>query len=266
MKKFDFVYEDFNWTKINGDPIPEYEVRLALVYDYLNGLSDSEIEELNQNYLDKLGEYVLFAYDKSCLFKKENITTAQYKVLVDNENGLKTHVDKTQRQKMMDKRNDLVRTEENEKRLYKNIESLFIADDMIKAYQELINKLSENNVHGKTQSIREDIYEVKKAFVTSEVKSKNEVNLKYETLANLDIEYTEETIKILLRSIGELQNSEPYTDAHCIYLDLKMAIERCKFTKSQREALLDYMNGFSTKDINMINVELAVKKILKFLQ
>lgn len=255
--------EENNVERFNFDyEIEDYRVRLDNVIKYLEDNAD-EIEYMSSTYIDKLGSYILFAYDKEVKNEKEHVTEGQYRVLINNENGLLTHVNNIRRQSNQNKKNKVERTEENLKRLYKNIETLFIADDNIKAYEKLSSILKENNVHGKNKSINEDIYEVKKAFITSEVKSRNDVKMSYETLKNLDIEYNLDTLKILLRYVHDLGNKEPHTDAHCIYLDLTEAIKKCKFTDVQRIALLDYINGISTQYINMVNVELAIKKILK---
>lgn len=249
-------YFNFDYT------IEDFRVRLANVIKYLEDNED-DVGYMSSEYIDRLGSYILFAYDKEFKNEKEHITEGQYRVLIDNENGLLTHVNNIRRQSNQNKKNKVERTEENLKRLYKNIETLFIADDNIKEYEKLTSILKENDIHGKNKSINEDIYEAKKAFVTSEVKSRNDVKMSYETLKNLDVEYNLETLKILLRYIYDLGNKEPYSDAHCIYLDLTEAIKKCKFTDVQRESLIDYMNGISTQYINMVNVELAIKKILK---
>ena len=252
MERFNFDYE-----------IEDYRVRLDNVVKYLEENAD-EIEYMSSTYIDKLGSYILFAYDKEVRFDKENINNAQYRVLVDNERGLMTHINVVQRQLNQNKKNKVERTEENLKRLYKNIETLFVADENIKEYEKLIKLCDELHIHGQKQSIYDDIGETKKAFITSEVKSKNEVQMKYETLKNLNVEYTDETVKIFLRCFSELKYSEPHTDAHCIYLDLERAMKKCKFTDKQRKSLTDYMNGLSLHDeVNVRNVDFAVKKILK---
>lgn len=255
--------EENNVERFNFDyDIDDYRVRLSNVVQYLKDNED-DIEYMTSSFIDRLGSYILFAYDKEIKHEKENINTSQYRVLVDNERGLKTHVNNVQRQINQNKKNKVERTEENQKHILNNLESIFVADDNIKAYERLIKLCDELGVHGQKQSLYDDIGATKRAFILSEVKSKNEVQMSYETLQNLDVQYNSDTIKILLRSFTELEQAEPYSDAHCIYMDLVESMKKCKFTSNQKNALHDYISGISRLHIQTLDLDLAIKKIIK---
>ena len=109
MKRFEFDYT-----------IDDYKERLNRVSQYVNELTMEEYEELQSKteYVEKIGEYVLFAYDKEIKKQRDSLTPAQYRVLKGKARGIKTNVDNRQ-QRTKYKREKIPMSEENVERIWK---------------------------------------------------------------------------------------------------------------------------------------------------
>ena len=256
MKRFEFDYE-----------ISNYKDRVRLFYDYLESLTIEEYEELNKNstYLDRISDYLLFALDKDLIKKEFSLTENQYRMLCEYAVGRKPYIKQVERDARVSKNMAFERTEENKRRIIKQLGNLFLLDDNIKAYHDMVKKTSMNSKQIK--EVTADISDCKKASRMNVVKSKDESVSHHDKLYDLDVmdklEYNLTTVKEMLRNIIELKNSRVGTTAHCIYLDLEIAIKKCKFTKNQKMALEDYMNGISFELIDTRTLNCAVEKILK---
>lgn len=251
MKRFEFDYT-----------INDYKERLNKVFQYIEGLSIEEYEELENKteYLNKIGEYVLFAYDKEIKRQRNNLTAAQYRVLKDKAKGIRTNVDNRQKRSKY-KREKVPMSEENIARIWKCKEDIELINEQIKTYKKMLENPNLNSKQ--KESIYNDIADCKRGLETCEVRSHDNVNFSYDTLKSVEWNYTPETIKVLLRSYMSLIDAEPYTEAHCVLTDLENAMSKCNFTLSQEIALTDYVNGMRTQDIKISHLDHAILKILK---
>ena len=254
MKRFEFDYT-----------IDDYRERLNKVSQYINELTMEEYEELQSKteYVEKIGEYVLFAYDKEIKKQRDSLTPAQYRVLKGKARGIKTNVDNRQ-QRTKYKREKIPMSEENVERIWKCKDDIELILNQIKVYKKMLENPNLNSKQEK--SIYQDIADCKKGLEICEVRSQDNVNFSYDRLKGSVNNYTADIVKIMLRSYVDLKTSEPYTVAHCMYMDLDRAMSKCDFTPNQRIALTDYINGISTDEIKMVNLEYAILKILNFLK
>ena len=250
MKRFTFDYT------IDSD-----EERMNKVKEYIDSLSVEEYEELAEKteYVDKLGEYVLFAYDKEMKKQKEHITPAQHRVLIDNENGIRSNID-NRHSRVHVKKDKVPMSEENVDRVWRCKDDIELVLSQIEDYRKL---LENNNINSKQkETIYQDIADCKKALDICEVKTHDDSS-RHDVLNEVDWEYNVKTIKIFLRHYMDLMTAEPYSMKHCIYIDLDRAMKECKFTDKQHIALEDYMNGISFELIDTRTLNCAVEKILK---
>lgn len=251
MKRFEFDYT-----------IDDYKERLNRVSQYVNELTTEEYEELQSKteYVEKIGEYVLFAYDKEIKKQRDSLTPAQHRVLKGKAKGINTNVD-NRRQRTKYKWEKIPMSEENVERIWKCKDDIELILNQIKVYKKMLENPNLNNKQ--KESIYQDIADCKKGLDICEVRSKDNVNFNYDKLKDSFQTYTVDIVKVMLRSYTDLKATEPYTVAHCMYMDLERAMSKCDFTPSQRVALTDYMNGISFELIDTRTLNCAVEKILK---
>lgn len=251
MKRFEFDYT-----------IDDYKERLNRVSQYVNELTMEEYEELQSKteYIEKIGEYVLFAYDKEIKKQRDSLTPAQHRVLKGKAKGINTNVD-NRRQRTKYKWEKIPMSEENVERIWKCKDDIELILNQIKVYKKMLENPNLNTKQ--KESIYQDIADCKKGLEICEVRSKDDVNFSYDKLKNSFETYTADIVKVMLRSYIELKAAEPYTVAHCMYMDLERAMSKCDFTPNQRVALTDYMNGISADVIDPRTLNYAIEKILK---
>lgn len=251
MKRFEFDYI-----------IDDYRERLNRVSQYVNELTMEEYEELQSKteYVEKIGEYVLFAYDKEIKKQRDSLTPAQHRVLKGKAKGINTNVD-NRRQRTKYKWEKIPMSEENVERIWKCKDDIELILNQIKVYKKLLENPNLNTKQKET--IYQDIADCKKGLEICEVRSKDNVNFNYDKLKDSFQTYTADIVKIMLRSYVDLKAAEPYTVAHCMYMDLEKAMSKCDFTPNQRVALTDYMNGISADVIDPRTLNYAIEKILK---
>jgi hypothetical protein len=254
MKRFEFDYT-----------IDDYKERLNRVSQYVNELTMEEYEELQSKteYVEKIGEYVLFAYDKEIKKQRDSLTPAQHRVLKGKAKGINTNVD-NRRQRTKYKQEKIPMSEENVERIWKCKDDIELILNQIKVYKKMLENPNLNSKQKET--IYQDIADCKKGLEICEVRSQDNVNFSYDRLKDSFQTYTADIVKASLRSYVDLKAAEPYTVAHCMYMDLERAMSKCDFTPNQRIALTDYMNGISKDVIQTNDLEFAIKKILKKLK
>ena len=152
-------------------------------------------------------------------------------------------------------------SEENVERIWKCKDDIELILNQIKVYKKMLENPNLSNKQKET--IYQDIADCKKGLEICEVRSKDNVNFSYDKLKDSFQTYTADIVKVMLRSYIDLKAAEPYTVAHCMYMDLERAMSKCDFTQSQRVALSDYMNGISVHDIETKDLNYAIQKILK---
>jgi hypothetical protein len=251
MKRFEFDYT-----------IDDYKERLNRVSQYVNELTMEEYEELQSKteYVEKIGEYVLFAYDKEIKKQRDSLTPAQHRVLRGKAKGINTNVD-NRRQRTKYKWEKIPMSEENIERIWKCKDDIELILNQIKVYKKMLENPNLNSKQ--KESIYQDIADCKKGLEICEVRSQDNVNFSYDRLKDSFETYTADIVKVMLRSYVDLKAAEPYTVAHCMYMDLERAMSKCDFTSNQRIALTDYMNGISANVIDPRTLNYAIEKILK---
>ena len=155
-------------------------------------------------------------------------------------------------------------SEENIERIWKCKDDIELILNQIKVYKKMLENPNLNSKQ--KESIYQDIADCKKGLETCEVRSQDNVNFSYDKLKDSFQTYTADIVKIMLRSYIDLKEAEPYTVAHCMYMDLERVMGKCDFTPNQTIALTDYMNGMSRDVIQTNDLEFAIKKILKKLK
>lgn len=251
MKRFEFDYT-----------IDDYKERLNRVSQYVNELTMEEYEELQSKteYVEKIGEYVLFAYDKEIKKQRDSLTPAQHRVLKGKAKGINTNVD-NRRQRTKYKWEKIPMSEENVERIWKCKDDIELILNQIKVYKKMLE--NPNLSSKQKETIYQDIADCKKGLEICEVRSQDNVNFNYDKLKDSFQTYTTDIVKIMLRSYIDLKEADPYTVAHCMYMDLERAMSKCDFTPNQIVALTDYMNGISFELIDTRTLNCAVEKILK---
>ena len=265
MKKFDFDYTEFQWYYKNGDKIPLHEIRKGLVCEYLFiTLSEKEFEMLTPNYISALGEYILYALDKDIKKGLLPMTGKQFKVLCQQLMGTQGFL----RQDVKDKQKTYYFVYDEERmsiiKQNENPEFLQIIEDQKNTYYELLDKVP--NRYKKT--IRTDITDTDNFYKKLFVKSKDDVSPRDKMLdisqMDEDIDYSDfKVVKSLLKDYDKLSHSDIGSMAHCIYLDLSMAIKKCKFTEKQKETLIDFIKGRSEHELQVATLNYAIMKIIK---
>lgn len=251
MEHFEFDYNKNMKERL--DSVEEYFDKIGI--DEFTTIDNSGLNEI---YLESIGNFILYADNKEKLKEnKESINESQRRVLIDHEKGLKTYVNQRHAPKIKCDN----RSSESEKRILKNIDTVMLIDDNIKAYDELLEKC-----HNKRQ--KEEVYkdktDCKNGLKLSEVHVKAGMTVKYDTMENFNVEYNEENIKIMLKCFSELYHAEPFTDKNCMYLDLMDSL-KYNLTEKQLEVIFDMINngGVNAGDNKTLNY--SIKKIKKYL-
>lgn len=254
--------------------------RKAFVEDYLYnalGIQEHEMmsDKITPQELEMLGNYILYAYDKEngeSTQKKEQNKKNHQRVLIDNENGLKTYVVANRIHKKIVQVFDA----DKQKTIEQQATTQQIIDDMIENYRTLkkyisaktISELSDNGLQkGRINAnIDNDVHECNVGKVLFEVNSNEGIRSKHYPLDDVEFNYDDKLIKIILQNLQLLKaTSQIYTVAHCIVMDFEQAIDECDFTVKQYEVINTLINNESIKYSDYGNLYTAISKLKKYL-
>lgn len=248
--------------------IEDYKKRLSLVEDYLDNHKN-----LSSKDLEKLGNYILFAYDRK--LKKQNKLDGQhYQVLVNHQKGRKIHIKKKFKRLSLkspywNNRTNEVAINLNKERIESNKDILDLIDNQIDSLLNLKQKAKSTATQGVNKSrlfkeINGDISFLNQSKKINQVFIKEHGYASYDPFKDLDVDYNNlKVMMILIRNLPDLEVYPLDSTIHHMAIDIKRAIERCNFTSKQAEHLKRYMEGENTKDIHLKTVELAIKKVMK---
>lgn len=248
--------------------IEDYKKRLSLVEDYLDNHKN-----LSSKDLEKLGNYILFAYDRK--LKKQNKLDGQhYRVLVNHQKGRKIHIKKKFKRLSLkspywNNRIDEQAIESNQKRVKKNEELITLIDNQINGLLNLKMYVKNKEIININKSslfkeINGDISFLNQSKKINQVFIEEHGYASYDPFKDLDVDYNNlKVMMILIRNLPDLEVYPLDSTIHHMAIDIKRAIERCNFTSKQAEHLKRYMEGENTKDIHLKTVELAIKKVMK---
>lgn len=248
--------------------IEDYKKRLSLVEDYLDNHKN-----LSSKDLEKLGNYILFAYDRK--LKKQNKLDGQhYQVLVNHQKGRKIHIKKKFKRLSLkspywNNRTNEVAINLNKERIESNKDILDLIDNQIDSLLNLKQKAKSTATQGVNNSrlfkeINGDISFLNQSKKINQVFIKEHGYASYDPFKDLDVDYNNlKVMMILIRNLPDLEVYPLDSTIHHMAIDIKRAIERCNFTSKQAEHLKRYMEGENTKDIHLKTVELAIKKVMK---
>lgn len=248
--------------------IEDYKKRLSLVEDYLDNHKN-----LSSKDLEKLGNYILFAYDRK--LKKQNKLDGQhYQVLVNHQKGRKIHIKKKFKRLSLkspywNNRIDEQAIESNQKRVKKNEELITLIDNQINGLLNLKMYVKNKEIININKSrlfkeINGDISFLNQSKKINQVFIEEHGYASYDPFKDLDVDYNNlKVMMILIRNLPDLEVYPLDSTIHHMAIDIKRAIERCNFTSKQAEHLKRYMEGENTKDIHLKTVELAIKKVMK---
>lgn len=248
--------------------IEDYKKRLSLVEDYLDNHKN-----LSSKDLEKLGNYILFAYDRK--LKKQNKLDGQhYQVLVNHQKGRKIHIQKKFKRLSLkspywNNRTNEVAINLNKERIESNKDILDLIDNQIDSLLNLKQKAKSTATQGVNKSrlfkeINGDISFLNQSKKINQVFIKEHGYASYDPFKDLDVDYNNlKVMMILIRNLPDLEVYPLDSTIHHMAIDIKRAIERCNFTSKQAEHLKRYMEGENTKDIHLKTVELAIKKVMK---
>lgn len=248
--------------------IEDYKKRLSLVEDYLDNHKN-----LSSKDLEKLGNYILFAYDRK--LKKQNKLDGQhYRVLVNHQKGRKIHIKKKFKRLSLkspywNNRIDEQAIESNQKRVKKNEELITLIDNQINGLLNLKMYVKNKEIININKSrlfkeINGDISFLNQSKKINQVFIEEHGHASYDPFKDLDVDYNNlKVMMILIRNLPDLEVYPLDSTIHHMAIDIKRAIERCNFTSKQAEHLKRYMEGENTKDIHLKTVELAIKKVMK---
>lgn len=250
--------------------IEDYKKRLELIEEYIEVCGD-----LNNKELELLGNYILYAYDKS-LKRSNKLDKQHYQVLVNHNKKLKTHIRRSGFKRLSlknpywDNRVDEVSVNNNSKRIESNKDTLDLIDSQIDSLLNLKQRAKDGEGIGinKSRLFREingDIAVLNQSKKTNSVLIKENGFHNHDTFKNLDIDYNNiDVMMVLIRNMKELKRIVDLNSTlYHILLDIEMAIEKCTFTDKQMHHLHLYMDGENTKIIQIESVKLAVRKIMK---
>lgn len=249
---------------------------------YVRG--DEELRQL-QFLVQRLYNYVLYAYDKDVL-KKKDMTKKQKKALEDNENGIKTHIDDRKRGKktyykeskwaIIDDEN----IKKNQEKLDKfNENTGKIIDEQIKNYEKLkeeVKKMDKKqletmginkqelviSVFGDTKVCTDAKESVNRVYISEGMRSRHDI------LSDCDIEYNKKNIRIILNNWNSVVSSarnKPSSYIHAIYMDFDIAMRKVKLTQRQEKVLYMMINGENTREYTR-DIDYICEKFKKFLK
>ena len=248
---------------------------------YVRG--DEELRQL-QFLVQRLYNYVLYAYDKDVL-KKKDMTKEQEKALKDNENGIKTHIDGRKRGKKTYYKEpkwaiiDDEKIKKNQEKLDKfNENTGKIIDEQIKNYEKLkeevknMDKKQLETMGINKQDVMSDIcYDLKvcnnakesvnKVYISEGMRSRHDI------LSDCDIEYNKKNIRIILNNWSSIVSSaknKPFSYTHAIYMDFDIAMRKIKLTQRQQYALYALINSEDIRNYNK-DIGFIVSKFEKIL-
>lgn len=245
--------------------------------------SNEELRQL-QFLLQKLYNYVLYAYDKDIL-KKKNMTEQQRKALEDNENGIKSYIrpkrgkktyyhepkwtyvdeeiiEKNQKkQENFDKNNGKIidKQVENYEKLkeeVKNMDKKQLEMMKINKQELLLNILYDEKVCNDAKE------SVNRIYISEGIRSR------HDKLSDVDIEYNKKNIRIILNNWSGVISSaknKPFSYIHAIYMDFDIAMRKVKLTNKQKYVLKNVLYNIPLKDGEYGHFDMIVEKFYKIL-
>ena len=248
---------------------------------YVRG--DEELRQL-QFLVQKLYNYVLYAYDKDVL-KKKDMTKEQKKALEDNENGIKSYIREEKRGKktyykepkwaIIDDEK-IKKNQQKQENFNKNTGK--IIEEQVKNYEKLkeevknMDKKQLEIMKINKQDMMSDIcYDLK--VCTNAKESVNRVYIsegmrsRHDILSDCNIEYNKKNIKIILNNWNNVVSSaknKPFSYIHAIYMDFDMAMKKVKLTQRQKEVLYMMINKEDTTGYNR-DIDFICEKFKKIL-
>ena len=249
---------------------------------YVRG--DEELRQL-QFLVQKLYNYVLYAYDKDVL-KKKDMTKEQKKALEDNENGIKSYIREEKRGKKTyykEPKWAIIDDEKIKKNQQKqenfNKSTGKIIDEQVKNYEKFkeevknMDKKQLEIMKINKQDMMSDIcYDLK--VCTNAKESVNRIYIsegmrsRHDILSDCNIEYNKKNIKIILNNwnnVVSLAKNKPFSYIHAIYMDFDIAIRKIKLTQNQKEILYKILNGESMTSKDTMTFDRISDKIYKIL-
>ena len=249
---------------------------------YVRG--DEELRQL-QFLVQKLYNYVLYAYDKDVL-KKKDMTKEQKKALEDNENGIKSYIRDEKRGKKTyykEPKWAIIDDEKIKKNQQKqenfNKSTGKIIDEQVKNYEKFkeevknMDKKQLEIMKINKQDMMSDIcYDLK--VCTNAKESVNRIYIsegmrsRHDILSDCNIEYNKKNIKIILNNwnnVVSLAKNKPFSYIHAIYMDFDIAIRKIKLTQNQKEILYKILNGESMTSKDTMTFDRISDKIYKIL-
>ena len=274
MKNFNFNYSKYEIETKNG-LVPQDVIRCALVFEYINSLTDEELEELPTQYIELLSDYISFASKKEQNKKERTyLNVNEQRILNEMQSGIIPNVDVLRKERS---RNKSKQHSDKRKRvtfegkddilesMVVNAEYFKIMFEQLVAYDELLKVTKSNRQKETIYQDKSDINNI--GMVCNLVKSKVNVN-KSDKMMDIinkygDVDYSDsKTIKELLRCYRDLKLSDIDSMAYSIYLDLDSALKKCKFTDSQVEVLNGFISGDKITNDHK-TLDYAIKKIIK---
>lgn len=303
MEKFDFNYQISDWKQrkelvdkyIEDNKILEQIEELIIentvpdLFDKKTGepiryhqLRDSRLTELNRLII-RLYDYILYAYDKQ-LVKPKQETKEQKQALINNQQGIKSFIDKRKRGKHKEEPKWAIIDENiiqhNKDKLNRfDMDTGIIIYKQIIAYQDLKYKVASMNRRelDKKKLIRLNLItdlcqdvkiceeccdSVNKVYITEGIRSN------HDRLSDVDIVYDKKIIKTILINWSEVmyearKNSSHYI--HSIYMDFDIALRKVKLTTIQKEVLYKVLNGESITSKDSVSFDHVADKLLKIL-
>ena len=303
MEKFDFNYQISDWKQrkelvekyIADNKILEQIEELTIentvpdLFDKKTGepiryhqLRDSRLTELNR-LLIRLYDYILYAYDKQ-LVKPKQETKEQKQALINNQQGIKSFIDKRKRGKHKEEPKwaiideNIIQHNKDKLNRFDKDTGIIIYKQII-AYQDLKYDIASMNRRelDKKKLIRLNLItdlcqdvkiceeccdSVNKVYIDEGIRSN------HDRLSGIDIVYNNKTIKTILSNWYDIVNEaqkNPSHYIHAIYMDFIVASKKVKLTHRQKEVLYMIINHEDTTGYNR-DIDYICEKFKKVLK
>ena len=304
MEKFDFNYQISDWQQrkelvdkyIADNKILEQIEELTIentvpdLFDKKTGepiryhqLRDSRLTELNRLVI-RLYDYILYAYDKQ-LVKPKQETKEQKQALINNQQGIKSFIDKRKRGKHKEEPKwaiideNIIQHNKDKLNRFDKDTGIIIYKQII-TYQDLKYDVANMNRHEleKKKLIRlnlitdlcQDIKiceeccdSVNRVYITEDIRSN------HDKLSDVDIVYDKKFIRSVLNNWNDIKYSaqkNPSNYIHAIYMDFEKALGEITLTQKQEYVLRNVLDGIVLDDNEKGHFNFIIEKILKKLE
>ena len=304
MEKFDFNYQISDWKQrkelvekyIADNKILEQIEELIIentvpdLFDKKTGepiryhqLRDSRLTELNRLVI-RLYDYILYAYDKQ-LVKPKQETKEQKQALINNQQGIKSFIDKRKRGKHKEEPKwaiideNIIQHNKDKLNRFDKDTGIIIYKQII-AYQDLKYEVASMNRRelDKKKLIRLNLItdlcqdvkiceeccdSVNKVYITEGIRSN------HDTLSDINIKYNRKIIRTVLNNwidICNEANKNPTHIIHDIKMDFEKALSEITLTSKQEYVLRNVLDGIVLDDNEKGHFNFIIEKILKKLE